>query len=33
VVPAAIVKGHPTGHAEQTMHGGVPAGRNEFLMP
>jgi hypothetical protein len=30
VVPAAIVKGHPSGHAEQTMHGGVPAGRNEY---
>jgi hypothetical protein len=27
VVPAAIVKGHPSGHAEQTMHGGMPVGR------
>ncbi len=30
VVPAAIVKGHPSGHTEQTMHGGVPVGRNEY---
>lgn len=26
VVPAEIVKGHPAGHPEQAMHGGVPSG-------
>ena len=30
VVPAEIVKGHPSGHAEQTMHGGVPKGAHEY---
>ncbi len=30
VVPAQIVKGHPAGHPEQTMHGGPPAGQNEY---
>ena len=30
VMPAAIVKGHPPGHTEQTMHGGVPKGANEY---
>ena len=25
VVPAAVVKGHPTGHPEAEMHGGTPA--------
>lgn len=29
VVPAAIVKGHPASHPEQTMHGGAPKGRSE----
>jgi len=28
VVPAQIVRGHPMGHAEAGMHGGMPAGRN-----
>jgi hypothetical protein len=30
VVPAEIVKGHPSGHAETTMHGGSPKGRHEY---
>jgi len=30
VVPAEIVKGHPSGHAEQTMHGGAPKGAHEY---
>lgn len=30
VVPAEIVKGHPSGHAERSMHGGAPKGRNEY---
>ena len=28
VVPAEIVKGHPAGHPEQTMHGGAPSGEH-----
>ena len=30
VMPAEIVKGHPSGHTEQTMHGGVPKGADEY---
>jgi hypothetical protein len=30
VVPAELVKGHPSGHAERTMHGGAPKGRHEY---
>jgi hypothetical protein len=30
VMPAEIVKGHPSGHTEQTMHGGVPKGSDEY---
>jgi len=30
IVPAAIVKGHPPGHTERTMHGGVPTGGREY---
>ena len=30
MMPAAIVKGHPSGHAERTMHGGVPSGLREY---
>ena len=30
IVPAAIVNGHPPGHAERTMHGGVPSGNREY---
>jgi hypothetical protein len=30
VVPAEIVKGHLPGHAEQTMHGGVPSVGREY---
>jgi hypothetical protein len=30
VVPAEIVKGHPSGHPEQTMHGGAPKGAHEY---
>lgn len=26
IIPAAVVKGHPAGHAEAAMHGGAPAG-------
>src|SRR6266536_931998 len=29
VVPAEIVKGHPSPHAEKTMHGGAPKGAHE----
>ncbi len=30
VIPAEIVRGHPSGHAEQTMHGGAPKGVHEY---
>jgi hypothetical protein len=30
VIPAEIVKGHPSGHAEQTMHGGAPKGVHQY---
>lgn len=30
VLPAAIVRGHPSSHSEGTMHGGVPEGRNQY---
>jgi hypothetical protein len=30
LVSAAIVKGHPSGHSEQTMHGGAPSGPREY---
>lgn len=30
VVPAEIVKGHPVGHAERTMHGGPPPKAHEY---
>jgi hypothetical protein len=30
VLPAAMVQGHPTDHAEEAMHGGVPRGRHAF---
>jgi hypothetical protein len=30
VVPAEIVKGHPRGHPEQTMHGGAPIGSHQY---
>jgi hypothetical protein len=30
VVPAEIVKGHPRGQSEQTMHGGVPIGPHQY---
>lgn len=29
VVPAAIVRGHPSAHPEATMHGGAPSGKFE----
>lgn len=29
-VPAEIVKGHPSQHAEKTMHGGTPKGAHEY---
>lgn len=28
VLPAEIVRGHPKGHPEATMHGGVPSGKH-----
>lgn len=30
VVPAEIVRGHPTAHAEREMHGGAPKGRHDL---
>jgi hypothetical protein len=30
VIPAEIVRGHPSGHAEQAMHGGAPKGVHEY---
>ena len=30
VLPAAMVKGHPSGHPEATMHGGAPGGAHEY---
>lgn len=30
VVRAEIVKGHPSGHPERTMHGGVPKGQHAY---
>ena len=30
VLPAAMVEGHPPGHPEAAMHGGIPRGRHRF---
>ena len=30
VLPAEMIKGHPSGHPEATMHGGLPAGQHEY---
>jgi hypothetical protein len=30
VLPAAMIRGHPAGHPESLMHGGVPAGADEY---
>lgn len=30
VVPAEIVKGHPSQHTEKTMHGGAPKGAHKY---
>lgn len=30
ILPAAMVRGHPTAHPEREMHGGAPAGRHDF---
>ena len=30
VMPAEIVKGHPSSHPEGTMHGGTPIGAHEY---
>ena len=30
VLPAAMIQGHPRGHPEATMHGGVPSGRHSY---
>ena len=29
VIPAEIIRGHPAGHAESKMHGGVPRGSGQ----
>ncbi|UOK73785.1 hypothetical protein [Ancylobacter polymorphus] len=29
LVPAAVVRGHPTAHSESTMHGGAGTGRHQ----
>ncbi|RJL07362.1 hypothetical protein D3P06_01080 [Paracoccus aestuarii] len=28
IMPASVVRGHPSGHQEGTMHGGVPSGQH-----
>ncbi len=28
VLPAEIIRGHPKGHPEATMHGGIPSGKH-----
>ena len=30
MLPAAIVRGHPVGHPEATMHGGTPSGAHDY---
>jgi hypothetical protein len=30
VLPAAMIQGHPRGHPEEAMHGGVPSGRHAY---
>ena len=30
VLPAGLVRGHPVGHPEATMHGGVPLGAHDY---
>lgn len=30
VVPAAMVRGHPKGHSEEAMHGGIPRGPHAY---
>jgi hypothetical protein len=30
VLPAAMIQGHPGGHPEETMHGGMPRGRHAY---
>jgi hypothetical protein len=30
VLPAAMIEGHPTGHPEKEMHGGVPTGAHAY---
>ncbi len=30
VLPAAMISGHPPGHPEAAMHGGVPRGQHRF---
>jgi len=32
LVPAELVRGHPPGHPESGMHGGVPAGENHIMI-
>ena len=30
VLPAAMIQGHPVGHPETVMHGGIPRGRHTY---
>lgn len=32
ILPAQLVRGHPPGHPESGMHGGVPAGENHLMI-
>jgi hypothetical protein len=32
ILPAELVRGHPPGHPESEMHGGVPVGENHLVV-
>lgn len=32
ILPAELVRGHPPGHPESEMHGGVPVGENHLMV-
>lgn len=32
ILPAELVRGHPPGHPESGMHGGVPVGENHLMV-
>ncbi|OGI51467.1 MAG: hypothetical protein A3E57_04945 [Candidatus Muproteobacteria bacterium RIFCSPHIGHO2_12_FULL_60_33] len=32
ILPAELVRGHPPGHPESGMHGGVPVGENHIMV-